>query len=151
MNRIALLERYRTGYEAVADALTGATEADLDRRASGDDWSARVVVHHLADSEATAYVRLRRLIGEDDAVIVGYDEAEFARRLHYDRPIAASLAVVAAVRAASLELLERLTPEEWDRNGTHSESGPYSVDDWLSIYAGHPHDHADQIRRCLGA
>jgi len=151
MNRIALLERYRTGYEAVADALTGATEADLDRRASSDDWSARVVVHHLADSEATAYVRLRRLIGEDDPVIVGYDEAEFARRLHYDRPIAASLAVVAAVRAASLELLERLTPEEWDRNGTHSESGPYSVDNWLSIYAGHPHDHADQIRRCLGA
>ncbi|MBI5156454.1 MAG: DinB family protein [Acidimicrobiia bacterium] len=149
MNRIALLERYRTGYEAVADALTGATEADLDRRPASDDWSARMVVHHLADSEATAYIRLRRLIAEDDAVIVGYDEAEFARRLHYDRPIAASLAVVAAVRAASLELLERLTPEEWDRSGSHSESGPYSVDDWLSIYASHPHDHADQIRRCL--
>jgi hypothetical protein len=150
MNRIALLERYRTGYEAIADALTGATEANLDRRPSGEEWSARMVVHHLADSEATAYVRLRRLIGEDDAVIVGYDEAEFARRLHYDRPIAASLAVVAAVRAASLELLERLTPEEWDRTGTHSESGPYSVDDWLNIYAAHSHDHADQIRRCLG-
>lgn len=150
MNRIALLERYRTGYQAVANALAGATEADLDRRGAGDEWTARMVVHHLADSEATAYVRLRRLIAEDDAVIVGYDEAEFARRLHYDRPVAASLAVVAAVRAASLELLERLTPEEWDRSGTHSESGPYAVDDWLGIYAGHPHDHADQIRRCLG-
>jgi hypothetical protein len=150
MNRIALLERYRTGYRAVADALAGATEADFDRRGTDDEWTARMVVHHLADSEATAYVRLRRLIAEDDATIVGYDEAEFARRLHYDRPVAASLAVVAAVRAASLELLERLTPEEWDRSGTHSESGPYSVDDWLGIYAAHPHDHAEQIRRCLG-
>lgn len=150
MNRVALLERYRTGYQAVAAALAGATETDLDRGGTDDGWTARMVVHHLADSEATAYVRLRRLIAEDDAVIVGYDEGEFARRLHYDRPVAASLAVVAAVRAASLELLERLTPEEWDRRGTHSESGPYSVDDWLGIYAGHPHDHADQIRRCLG-
>jgi hypothetical protein len=42
---------------------------------------------------------------------------------------------------------ERLTPAEWDRSGEHSESGPYSVDRWLRIYAEHSHDHADQIRR----
>jgi hypothetical protein len=150
MNRIALLERYRTGYAEIADALTAATEADLDRASAPDEWTARMVVHHLADSETTAFVRLRRLIAEDDPQIVGYDEAEFARRLHYDRPIAASLAVVGAVREASLQLLERLTPEEWDRSGTHSESGPYTVDDWLGIYAEHCHDHADQIRRSLG-
>ena len=67
-----------------------------------------MIAHHLADSEATAYIRLRRLIAEDDPLIVGYDEPEWARRLHYDRPIASSVAVLAAVRAASLELLERL-------------------------------------------
>jgi len=59
--------------------------------------------------------------------------------------------VLRAVREASLQLLERLTPDEWDRSGTHSESGPYSVDDWLRIYAGHPHDHAEQIRGALSA
>ena len=41
----------------------------------------------------------------------------------------------------------QVTPEEWDRVGTHSESGPYSVDRWLEIYADHCHEHADQIRR----
>ena len=51
------------------------------------------------------------------------------------------------MRAASLRLLESLTDEEWQRAGTHSDSGAYSVDDWLRIYAGHSHDHADQIRR----
>ncbi len=51
-----------------------------------------------------------------------------------------------AVRGASLQLLESLTPAEWERTGTHSESGGYSVEDWLGIYAGHSHDHADQIR-----
>ena len=40
-----------------------------------------------------------------------------------------------------------LTPAEWDRAGTHSESGAYSVDKWLQIYAVHAHNHADQIRR----
>jgi len=93
-----------------------------------------------------AYVRLRRLIAEDDPTLVGYDEPEYARRLHYERPIASSLAVLRGVRAASLDLLESLTPSEWDRRGTHTESGAYSVDDWLQIYATHSHDHAEQIR-----
>jgi len=145
MNRTELMDRYRTGYSAVEAALDGITDADLDRR-DGDEWSARMVVHHLADSEATAFIRLRLLIAEDAPVIQGYDEAEFARRLHYDRPIESSLAVLAAVRAASLDLLQSLDPEEWDRAGTHSESGAYSVGDWLRIYAGHAHDHANQIR-----
>ena len=52
---------------------------------------------------------------------------------------------------ASLELLESLTPAEWNRTGTHTESGPYSVDDWLRIYATHSHDHARQIREARDA
>ena len=146
MERSALLDRFRTGYADVEAALAGATVADLDRPGPDGGWSARQVAHHLADSEATAFVRLRRLIAEDEPVIAGYDEPEYARRLHYDRPIASSLAVLAAVRAASLELLESLTPDEWERRGTHSESGAYSVADWLEIYAEHAHGHADQIR-----
>jgi hypothetical protein len=92
-------------------------------------------------------IRLRRLLAEDEPLIDAYDETEFARRLHYERAVDASLAVFGAVRVANLDLLERLTDEEWVRAGTHSEDGPYSVERWLQIYADHAHDHADQIRR----
>jgi hypothetical protein len=146
MNRTDLLDRYRTGYQAVVDSLEGITPGELDRAPADGGWAPRQIVHHLADSEATAYVRLRRLIAEHNPLIVGYDEAQFARRLHYDRPIEPSLRVLEAVRAASFDLLMSLSPEEWDRAGTHSESGPYSVSRWLEIYAGHSHDHANQIR-----
>jgi hypothetical protein len=150
MDRAALLEQFRTGYADVEAALDGITDAELDHPAPDGGWTARQVVHHLADSEATAYVRLRRLIAEDEPLIQGYDEPEYARRLHYDRPIASSLAVLRGVRAASLDLLESLTPAEWERTGTHQESGAYSVDGWLGIYAAHSHDHADQIRAARG-
>ena len=146
-NRARLLERYRTGIDALDGALAGIDEADLDRPPAPGGWTARQVVHHLADSESMAYIRLRRLIAEDEPAIQGYDEPEWARRLHYDRPIEASRTVVGAVRAASLQLLEALTPVEWERTGTHSESGAYSVREWLQIYADHTHEHADQIRR----
>lgn len=147
MTRADLLERFRTGYAAVERALDGITDAELDQVPAGGGWSAREIVHHLADSETHAYVRLRRLVAEDAPVIDGYDEPEYARRLHYDRPIEPSLAVLRAVRESSLQLLEALTPEEWERAGTHSESGPYRVDDWLGIYADHSHDHSAQIRQ----
>lgn len=150
MDRAALLDQFRTGYAAVEGALDGIIDPELDHPAPDGGWTARQVVHHLADSEATAYVRLRKLIAEDKPLIQGYDEPEFARRLHYERPIASSLAVLRAVRTSSLSLLESLTPAEWDRKGTHAESGSYSVDRWLEIYANHSHDHAAQIRAARG-
>ena len=150
-HRASLLERYRSGVADLEESLAGITDAELDRPQPAGEWTARQVVHHVADSESMAYIRLRRLVAEDAPVIQGYDEPEWARRLHYDRPIEASRAVVAAVRAASLQLLESLTPDEWERSGSHSESGGgYSVDRWLEIYADHTHDHADQIRRAIG-
>ena len=146
--RSALIEHFRTGTADVEAALAGITDEELDRPpADPGEWTARQVAHHLADSEAMAFIRLRRLVAEDDPLIAGYDEPEWARRLHYDRPIGPSIAVLGAVRAASLQLLESLTAADWERTGTHSDSGPYGVATWLAIYADHAHDHAGQIRR----
>lgn len=141
-----LLAKYRQGYAEVTSALEGITDEELDRRPSADEWSARQIVHHLADSEMTSAIRLRRLLAEDSPEIIGYDEQEFARRLHYDRPIQESLAALKAARSTTKEILERLDDNEWQRSGTHSESGRYSVETWLEIYAAHAHEHADQIR-----
>lgn len=150
--RRALIDRYRDGHRVVTEALAGAeADGELDRSPGEGEWSAREVAHHLADSETTSYIRLRRLLAEDDAVIPAYDENLFARRLHYERPIATSLDVLRTVRHATAELLDALTEEEWQRTGTHTDSGPYSVETWLEIYAGHAHDHADQIRRARAA
>ena len=149
--RAELLERYRAGVGEVEGALAGAGEAELDAVPADGEWSARMVVHHLADSESNSYVRVRTLLAEDAPLIQGYDEGLFARRLHYDRPVEASLAVFRAVRASTVELLDQLEDEDWDRAGTHSESGHYSMDDWLQIYADHAFDHAEQIRRARRA
>jgi hypothetical protein len=144
-DRARLVQQYRDGYAAVADALARIPPSALDARAAPGRWSPREIVHHLADSEMTAAIRLRRLLAEDRPAIQGYDQDEFARRLHYDRPHEASLALFRAVREATVELLERLQPADWLREGTHSEVGRYTVETWLSIYAVHAHGHARQI------
>ncbi|MGZ4241467.1 MAG: DinB family protein [Actinomycetota bacterium] len=145
--RAGLIETYERGYTEVEDALAGITDAELDARPDPDEWSAREIVHHLADSEMTSAIRVRKLLAEEDPVIQGYDEPEFARRLHYDRPLEGSLLAFRGARESTAPLLHRLKDEDWSRSGTHTESGPYSVETWLRIYAAHGHDHAEQIRR----
>jgi hypothetical protein len=145
--REALIDQYEDGHRAIEAALAGISAAELEAREGPGEWSPREIVHHLADSEMTSAIRLRLLIAEDSPKIVGYDQEEFVRRLYPDRPIEPSLAAFAAARAATAPILRRLSEDEWRRSGTHSESGAYSVEDWLGIYAPHAHDHADQIRR----
>lgn len=149
--RAELVQKYKDGVGEVRRALESVTDAELDARPGPDKWTAREIVHHLADSEMTSAIRLRRLIAEDRPLIVGYDQEEFTRRLHYDRPIEASMRAFAAARETTGELLDRLSEAEWAREGTHSESGRYSVLIWLDIYAKHAHGHADQIRRARQA
>ena len=110
-----LIAQYQAGYAEVVKALDGASEAELDARPGPGTWSAREIVHHLADSEMTSAIRLRRLIAEDGPLIQGYDQDDYARRLHYDRPIEPSLAAFGAARACTVPFLERLTPDEWER------------------------------------
>jgi len=147
--RARLLERYREGHRVVTDALAGITDEELDRSASGE-WTPRQTAHHLADSEMMSAIWIRRLLTEDEPVIHGYDEATFARKLTSDRPIEPSLEAMRWARETSAQLIERMTEEDWGKVGTHTESGPYSVEDWLTIYAAHAHYHAAQIKRARG-
>jgi hypothetical protein len=150
--RAKLVERYREGTRVFAEALEGISDGELDVRPGPDEWSAREVVHHMADSEMTAAIRLRRLIAEDAPTIQGYEQEEYAQRLFYsERPIDASVEAVAAARQTTADILDRLDEGQWARGGTHTESGAYGVETWLGIYADHAHDHADQIRRARGS
>ena len=147
--RSRLIARYKDGHRVVADALQGATEEDLDHVVDGD-WTPRQIAHHLADSEMMSAIRIRRLLSEDEPVIHGYDEKAFAMKLTGDRPIEPSLEAMRWARETSAQVVERMTEEDWLRAGTHTESGRYSAEDWLRIYAAHAHDHADQIKRARG-
>jgi hypothetical protein len=97
-------------------------------------------------------IRLRKLLTEESPQIQGYDQDEYAARLRYnERDIQPALEAFRAARATTAQLLDAMTEEDWAREGTHSESGRYTAEDWLRIYAAHAHNHAAQIRRLLEA
>ena len=149
--RLNLIAQYNDGYRVIAEALTGIDDEQLDARPAPGKWSAREIVHHLADSEMTAAVRLRLLLAVDNPPIYGYNQDDFAKRLFYDRPIAASLDAFKSARLTTGEILKCMSDADWQRPGSHSEhKGNYTPERWLEIYAPHAHRHAEQIMAARG-
>jgi len=146
--RQQLISRYSDGFAEVERALQGFPPDSLSAHPIPGKWSAREIVQHLADSETTSAQRLRKLLVEEKPVITGYDQELWATRLRYnERDVAPALEAFRAARSTTLQLLERMETTDWDREGWHTESGRYTPETWLNIYAAHAHGHASQIRR----
>lgn len=146
--RRALIEQYRAGFDEVNRALEGFPPDQLTAHPIPGKWSAAEIVQHLADSEMTSALRLRKLLVEPHPVLQGYDQDEWAVRLRYnERPIAPALAAFRAARETTAQLLDAMTEEQWRHLGWHSEAGSYHAETWLEIYGVHAHGHAAQIRR----
>jgi len=143
-----LISQYKAGYDEVVNSLKDFPVTALTAHPIEGKWSACEIVHHLADSETASAIRLRKLLTEDDAIIQGYDQDYYAVRFKYnERDFGPALEALRSARANTAQILDDLGDEDWTRAGTHTESGRYSVDDWLRIYAAHAHNHAAQIRR----
>ena len=145
------IEQLATEYEEATNIFLKAFEqlspADLDKPKQ-DGWNPRQVIHHLADSESQSCARLRRLVAEPGSVIQNFDENIYAQNTtlgYSELPIDTALALFKAARAASFELIKRLTPAQLSNSGQHSELGKYSISDWLTGYTNHANDHAKQL------
>ena len=143
-----LIAQYKRGYDEVVKSLEAFPEAGLTSRPIPGKWTACEIIHHLADSETVSAIRLKRLLVEDHPLIQGYDQEAFASKLRYNsREIGPALEAFRYARANTAQLFDLMSEDDWKREGTHSESGSYTAEDWLRIYAAHAHNHAAQIQR----
>jgi len=150
--RAPLIQRYADGPGVLETALARVPPDALKWRPAPGKWTVHEVIVHCADSETNAHMRLRYLLGESDALIVGYDQDRWATVLGYhDHPLEPALATIKAVRANTVPLLRRLTEPQWLKSGRHTEHPTYGVEKWLEIYAEHLEVHGRQIERNLKA
>jgi hypothetical protein len=154
LTREEALDLYVRGPDELEAALADLSEADLDLARSGDQWSIRKIVHHVADGDGLFLQSIRAALADSGRTftINMYDQTRWAETLDYGhRAIAPSLAFVRALRGNVLQMLEH-APGGWERyvlmsdHGVEGEPFKEVVGMRVTILARHIFEHAEEIR-----
>lgn len=113
-------------------------------------WSALEVAQHLADSDLVWAYRMRMVMAEELPHIVGYDQDQWAQRLHYaDADPGDGYEQFTLLRRINLALIHRASPDDLERVAFHEERGEESLQAMIRLYAGHDLVHLAQLERIL--
>jgi uncharacterized damage-inducible protein DinB len=128
------------------DAVRDLDASRLDTPYRPDGWTVRQVVHHVADSHMNSYIRFRLALTETDPTIKPYDEAQWAT-LHdaHTMPVEVSLQLLESLHLRWVDLLNSLTPADFDRTFRHPELGQMTLNATLALYDWHSRHHEAHI------
>jgi uncharacterized damage-inducible protein DinB len=119
------------------------SQLDTPYREGG--WTVRQVVHHIADSHANAYIRIKLALTESNPTIKPYDEAAWAEQPDSLLPVDPSLAITEGVHIRLVALLESLSEADFERTFQHPERGPMTIAGNLALYDWHSRHHLAHI------
>ena len=123
----------------------GPTQLDTPYREGG--WTVRQVVHHIADSHANSYIRVKLALTEDNPTIKAYDEGAWAKLPDSRLPVDSSLAMIDAVHQRLLALYEPMSEAELQKTFRHPERGQVTLANNLALYAWHSRHHLAHVAR----
>ena len=134
----------------LAGLLSGVSAVKLSTRPTPDKWSVGEIMAHLAEAEITSTWRYRQMLEHDGCSLPGFGQELWARLGDYaSREPEDSLQLFRLLRETNLSMFDRLTAEEWQRHGVHTERGEMTVRDLAVQIAGHDINHIEQIRAIL--
>ncbi|MGZ5429748.1 MAG: DinB family protein [Thermoanaerobaculia bacterium] len=148
----SLVEELRRTPTRLRELMAGLPSEKEAHKPGPDAFSARENVHHLRDIEAEGYgVRLLRMLGEPDSVLKDIDGSVLARERNYNgRPSGPALEEFALLRAANVERLQRLAPDDLERTGSWENVGPVTLGKVLEMWRDHDRGHLDEIAWLAG-
>jgi uncharacterized damage-inducible protein DinB len=146
-SRAEQLQTLRELPERLRAAVSGLNDAQLDTPYREGGWTVRQVVHHVADSHANAFVRVKLALTENNPTIKAYDEAAWAMLPDSRLPVDSSIAMTDAVHQRLIALLEPLSDAEMQKTFMHPERGQVTLANNLAIYAWHSRHHVAHITR----
>jgi hypothetical protein len=148
--RLAVL---RESLVVLPQLLSGVAPERLHRAPAPGEWSAHVVVCHLALSEMNTTMSLRVILTQERPSLSEIEDDRCAERfatLYGDTETA--LGVWRALREDNLRLCASVSPEEGGRIGFVPWSAKaVSFRDYVTSRARHDRSHIEQIRAALRA
>ncbi len=143
-NLIGKIEALPQEVEKIVNSLTA---KQLDTRYRDDGWTARQVVHHLADSHMNAYIRTKWALTEEIPIIKAYDEKAWAETPDTKLDPSLSIALLKTLHAKWAALLRQLGPKDFMREFIHPVTQKHTpMDRNIALYAWHGEHHCAHLR-----
>ncbi|QDS34090.1 DinB family protein [Brevibacillus brevis] len=143
-----LIEEYSQDYALLREAIEGLSEEELRFQPAPDKWSIHQIVIHVTDSEVLSTHRLRKVLAEEEPLLLSFDQEAWAHNLGYERlDCEQHLLLFQILRASMLPLLANLTPEQLERVGQYPDGARFTFKELLEFRVRHVRDHLAQIER----
>ena len=141
INEIAELPKKLTA------AVENLNDEQLDTPYRPDGWTVRQTVHHIADSHLNSFIRFKLALTEDMPTIRPYFEDRWAELEDSQLPIDYSMKITEGVHTRWTTLLEAMSDEDFARKLVHPETGVWTLENMLGLYAWHSRHHTAHITR----
>ncbi|MEM9836592.1 MAG: YfiT family bacillithiol transferase [Bacteroidota bacterium] len=127
-----------------------AANGQLDTPYRPGGWTARQVIHHVADSHVNSYMRFKLALTEDHPTIRPYEEAEWAKLPDYQLEPKVSLILLTQIHARLGHLLAALSPAQWERTFVHpAQQKTATLGYNIGMYAWHGRHHLGHLQLIL--
>ncbi len=113
-------------------------------------WTPHEIIHHLADNDMNAFIRLKRALTEIEPQAASYREDLWAELNDYKQtPVLVSIHLLEAIHFRIMKLLEGLNAEDYDRKLRTNALGWITVDTAIQRFIWHNHHHTSQIQEFI--
>lgn len=133
--------------EQLKAAIAGLSEEQLDTKYRSGGWTARQLVHHIADSGINCFSRFKLALTENNPTIKPFNEGSWAETSDsLTAPPELSLSIIDGVYERSAMLLRSMERVDFERQFYHPEKGSQlKLSYFLGFYAWHGRHHVAHI------
>ena len=133
------------------ETIRGFSETQFNTPYREGGWTARQVIHHLADSHMNAYIRFKWTLTESTPLIKAYDEKAWAETPEVSADPQISVHLIQSLHAKWVIPLRALTPHELQREYVHPETKKnIRLDRMMALYAWHSGHHIGHLKIVAG-
>jgi len=132
----------------LAAAVHGLSEGQLDTPYRPGGWTVRQAVHHVADSHLNSFCRFKLALTEDETpTIRPYYEDRWAELGDSNTPVELSLKIIEGLHYRWAALLQSMSDADFQKRFNHPETGEWTLEKALAMYAWHSRHHTAHITR----
>ena len=143
----ACIKRIETLPSRIEEVFRTLSAKQIETAYRDGGWTARQVIHHLADSHSNAYIRVKWTLTEETPLIKAYDEKLWADTAEIKLDPIISINLLKALHAKFAALLRLIKPEELSRSFTHPETKKLvPLDRMMDLYAWHGDHHLGHLK-----